>query len=57
MACRCDPRVNGRVEYPGGEVEEITYPILLAILRVYGYVAVEIGGQVSIVPDAPETIC
>ncbi len=44
-----DPRVNARVEYAGDEA--ITYPTLLAILRVYAYVAVEIGGEVSIVPD------
>jgi len=47
-----DPRVQARVEYTGASIESITYPVLLAILRVHGYVAVEIGGQVSIVPDA-----
>ncbi len=48
-----DPRVRSIVEYAGDTlVENITYQILRAILRVHGYVAVEIGGQVSIVPDA-----
>ncbi len=48
-----DPRVNASVDYAGDTLtENITYPILLAILRVHGYVAVEIGGVVSIVLDA-----
>ena len=48
-----DPRVNASVEYAGDTLtENITYPTLLAILRIHGYVAVEIGGVVSIVLDA-----
>ncbi len=48
-----DPRVNAPVEYAGATpTENITYAVLLAILRVHGYVAVDIGGVVSIVPDA-----
>ncbi len=48
-----DPRVNASVEYAGDTLtENITYPTLQVVLRVHGYVAVEIGGQVSIVPDA-----
>ena len=47
-----DPRVNARVDYEGAPIESITYPILLLILRIHGYVAVEIGGVVSIVLDA-----
>ncbi len=47
-----DPRVNARVDYEGAPIESITYPILLSILRVHGYMAVELGGEVSIVPDA-----
>jgi len=48
-----DPRVNGIVEYAGDTlVDNMTYEILLGMLRVYGYTAVELGGEVSIVPDA-----
>ena len=48
-----DPRVNASVDYAGDTLtENITYPTLLAILRIHGYVAVEIGGVVSIVLDA-----
>ncbi len=48
-----DPRVNASVEYAGDTLtENITYATLLAILRIHGYVAVEIGGVVSIVLDA-----
>ena len=47
-----DPRVNARVDYEGAPIESITYPILLLILRIHGYAAVEIGGVVSIVLDA-----
>ena len=47
-----DPRVNARVQYAGAPIESIDYSTLLAILRIHGYVSVEIGGQISIVLDA-----
>jgi general secretion pathway protein D len=47
-----DPRVRASVEYAGAPIESIDYTTLLAILRVHGYVSVEIGRQISIVPDA-----
>ncbi len=47
-----DPRVNAQVEIAGGDLEDADLETLLAILRVHGYVMVEIGGQLTIVPDA-----
>ena len=47
-----DPRVHARVEYAGGPLEDIDYATLLAILRVHGFIATEIGGQTTIIPDA-----
>ncbi len=47
-----DPRVNGGVQYAGAPIESIDYSTLLAILRIHGFVSIEIGGQISIVPDA-----
>jgi type II secretory pathway component GspD/PulD (secretin) len=47
-----DPRVNARVEIAGNDLEDADLETLLAILRVHGYVMVEIGGQLAIVLDA-----
>ena len=33
-------------------IDNPTYAELLTILRIHGYVAVEVGGRVNIVPDA-----
>jgi general secretion pathway protein D len=46
-----DPRVRARV-YGVPRIDNPTYAELLTILRMHGYVAVEVGGRVNIVPDA-----
>ena len=46
-----DPRVRAQV-YGVPRIENPTYAELLTILRIHGYVAVEVGGRVNIVPDA-----
>lgn len=46
-----DPRVRGRV-YSVPKIEEPTYAELLTILRVHGHAASDVGGRVTIVPDA-----
>jgi general secretion pathway protein D len=46
-----DPRVRARV-FGVPEIENPTYADLLSILRMHGYMAVEIQGRVNIVPDA-----
>ena len=47
-----DPRVHADIVLVGEEPAEVTYPQFLAVLEVYGYVAVENSGLVQIVPDA-----
>jgi general secretion pathway protein D len=47
-----DPRVHADVVLLGQEPSQITYPQLLTVLEVYGYVAVDDGGYVRILPDA-----
>jgi general secretion pathway protein D len=47
-----DPRVHADVVLLGQEPSEITYPQLLPVLEVYGYIAVDDGGYVRILPDA-----
>jgi general secretion pathway protein D len=46
-----DPRVGGNAVLVGIDPEKVTYPELLTILQVHGYVAVESGDLVRIVPD------
>jgi type II secretory pathway component GspD/PulD (secretin) len=46
-----DPRVRMQV-YGVPRIENPSYAELLAILRLHGFVAVEVGGRVNIVPDA-----
>jgi type II secretory pathway component GspD/PulD (secretin) len=46
-----DPRVRARV-FGVPQIENPTYPDLLSILRMHGYMAVEIQGRVNILPDA-----
>jgi general secretion pathway protein D len=46
-----DPRVRARV-FAVPELEDPTYETLLAVLRLHGYIALEIGGKVNVVPDA-----
>jgi general secretion pathway protein D len=47
-----DPRVSGNATLVGLDPSKVTYPELLTILQVHGYVAVESGDLVRIVPDA-----
>jgi general secretion pathway protein D len=47
-----DPRVHGSVVILGQDSSELTYPQFLAVLEVYGFVAVDDAGIVQIVPDA-----
>jgi general secretion pathway protein D len=46
-----DPRVRARV-FAVPPLENPTYATLLSVLRLHGYIAVEIGGKVNIIPDA-----
>lgn len=46
-----DPRVAARV-HTVPEIENPTYEALLSILRIHGYIAVEIEGRINIVPSA-----
>ena len=46
-----DPRVRARV-YGVPRIDNPTYAELLTILRIHGYVAVEVGGRMNIMPDA-----
>ena len=47
-----DPRVRGSVDLEDLKPRDVTYPILLAIFRIYGYAAFAGEGFVSVVPDA-----
>jgi general secretion pathway protein D len=47
-----DPRVRAHVQIIGQDPSNITYSELLTILQVHGFVAVEGGGYVLILPDA-----
>ena len=47
-----DPRVAGNAVLVGIEPSKVTYPELLTILQVNGYVAVESGGLVRVLPDS-----
>ena len=47
-----DPRVRANVNLVGFSPSSVSYAELLTILHVYGFVAVEQGGIVSVVPDA-----
>jgi general secretion pathway protein D len=47
-----DPRLGTRLYLGGVEPNDVTYPVLLAILRVNGFAAFESEGYVNIVPDA-----
>ena len=46
-----DPRVRALV-FAVPELEDPTYATLLSVLRMHGYIAVEIGGKVNVLPDA-----
>src|SRR5215469_3396784 len=47
-----DPRVRANIILAGEEPSEITYPQFLTVLEVYGFIAVDDGGLVRILPDA-----
>lgn len=47
-----DRRLGTRIYLGSVEPNDVTYPVLLAILRTMGFAAVEIDGRVNIVPDA-----
>jgi type II secretory pathway component GspD/PulD (secretin) len=47
-----DPRVHAHVQIIGQDPSNITYSELLTILQVHGFIAVEGGGYVRILPDA-----
>jgi len=47
-----DPRVRAGVTLIGEEPASVTYDELLTILATYGYLAVQTGGYVLVVPDA-----
>jgi type II secretory pathway component GspD/PulD (secretin) len=46
-----EPRVRAYVKAGGITPENITYPILLSVLRINGYAAVTVSGAMNIVPD------
>jgi general secretion pathway protein D len=47
-----DPRVNAHVHLIGQDLSNISYSDLLAILQIHGFIAVEGGGYVRVLPDA-----
>jgi general secretion pathway protein D len=47
-----DPRVRAHVQLIGQDPSNITYSDLLTILQVHGFIAVEGGGYVRVLPDA-----
>ena len=47
-----DPRVQGNAVMAGIDPSKITYPELLLVLQVHGFIAVESGGLIRVVPDA-----
>jgi general secretion pathway protein D len=47
-----DPRVRGDIVLIGQEPANVSYNDLLTILAVHGYIAVETGGYVEVLPDA-----
>jgi general secretion pathway protein D len=46
-----DPRVRANVILAGEEPSEITYAQFLTVLEVYGFIAVDDGGLVRVLPD------
>jgi hypothetical protein len=47
-----DPHLQAAVELGSLQRQELTYPQLLAILQLNGYVAIERDGLVEVVPNA-----
>jgi general secretion pathway protein D len=46
-----DGRVSPEIYLAGVRQEDVTYPILLSILRANGFASVEIEGRVNVIPD------
>jgi general secretion pathway protein D len=47
-----DPRVRANVLIAGQAPAEITYSQLLSVLTVYGFIAVDVGNYIEVLPDA-----
>lgn len=47
-----DPRLPPRVYLSGSAVSDVTYPLLLSILRVHGWFAQEVDGRTLLLPAA-----
>jgi general secretion pathway protein D len=47
-----DPRLGTEIYLAGVEPNDVTYPVLLAILRANGFAAFESEGFVNVVPDS-----
>jgi general secretion pathway protein D len=47
-----DPRVSGDVTLIGLDPDSLDYPTLLSVLQLHGFVAVDEGKYVRVVPDA-----
>ena len=47
-----DGRLGPQIYLGGVEPNDVTYPVLLAILRANGFAAFESEGRVNIIPDA-----
>ena len=48
-----DPRVHADVTVIGQDPTSVDYATMLRILRIHGFSAVEQGGYVEVIPDAP----
>jgi type II secretory pathway component GspD/PulD (secretin) len=46
-----DPRLGTRIYLAGVDPNDVTYPVLLAILRANGFAAFESEGRINITPD------
>lgn len=47
-----DPRVRADVEIIGQDTSNMSFGDLLTVLHLYGFIAVEYGGYVNVIPDA-----
>jgi general secretion pathway protein D len=46
-----DPRVHAQAQIIGEDLNRLTFPELLTILKMYGFTAVESGGYMLVVPE------
>ena len=51
-----DGRIGPQIYLAGVEPNDVTYPVLLSILRANGFAAFESEGHVNIVPDAEHSL-